>query len=941
MENIQGRHLERLFHYREEMFERNGLANLPYPISPHDVHQYEDELSININVFSFFDDEGKARHPLFISEKNYPRTANLLYWNEHYAPIVSIPKLFFDLTKHDHQQFICIRCLGHFSTQSTFERHQRLCTREDFMSVVHMLPSPGSGFDEIKFRDFRNSSRAPFVIYADFESILKPIDRQRKATHFLQQHEVCSAAAILVSTVPEMNNLRVIFTGPNALSHFLEKLIQWESTCIEYLRKNIPMKELTREQWSQHINANQCYICHHPFENPNNPKVRDHDHITGHYLGAAHNVCNLNRPVRYQIPVFFHNFRGYDSHLIVSAFKAYQDRDIKVIGQNMEKYLQVQWGKHIVFRDSLQFLNSSLEQLVCSLQRSGRQYFTHLHAVFAEQYPNAAVDLVERKGGFCYDYLSGIERLDEPFLPGRDQFYNRMKEAECLEQEYAHAQHVWMAFGCNTIKDYMELYLLSDVCLLADVFEKFRQTSLSEYQLDPVYYVSAPSLSWSAALKFINSPIKLITDPEMYRMIQPSIRGGICHASVRYARANNKLMGALYDPLLPTSYIMYVDANNLYGWALSQDMPLGDFEWLSEQECLDAFVALQTIDSRNKYFSVVRQPLNFQHLMDDVENGRITAEQADRLFADRLKNPQQYIFEVDLEYPAELHDRDDDYIIAPETMMIDASMISEKQHALRAKYFASACPYSKKLVCSFLQKRKYTVLGQLLQFYLDRGMLLTKVHRAIRFSASPYYKPYIAQNSEQRKLFQNDPTLKDFYKLLNNAIYGKTIENVARRSDIRLLNDMVKAKKLSEKPHCIDWRAFDESLIGVEMRKLIANINKPFQHGFSVLEWSKLKMYRFYALLKENFKDRLRMLYTDTDSFFLQFFVEDLNTALHENPIVRDAFDFGAIPADHPSGLGGSDPHAGEIGYFKDECNGDPIVEFVALRPKMYSFTKV
>ena len=177
---------------------------------------------------------------------------------------------------------------------------------------------------------------------------------------------------------------------------------------------------------------------------------------------------------------------------------------------------------------------------------------------------------------------------------------------------------------------------------------------------------------------------------------------------------------------------------------------------------------------------------------------------------------------------------------------------------------------------------------------------------------------------------------------MNNAPYGKTIENVARRSDIRLLNNMVKARKLSEKPHCIDWRLFDEQLIGFEMRKLRHNINKPFQHGFCVLEWSKLHMYSFYALLKDWFKEKVRMLYTDTDSFFLQFFVEDIAVALNENPVIRDQFDFGAIDLRHPCGYCVHiQPNHGELGYFKDECNCDPIVEFVGLRPKMYSFTRV
>ena len=102
-----------------------------------------------------------------------------------------------------------------------------------------------------------------------------------------------------------------------------------------------------------------------------------------------------------------------------------------------------------------------------------------------------------------------------------------------------------------------------------------------------------------------------------------------------------------------------------------------------------------------------------------------------------------------------------------------------------------------------------------------------------------------------RQKFKADPCKKNFYKLLNNSIYGKTIESPARRSDIRLLNDMEKARQLAEKPHCIDFRVFDEQLIGIEMRKIGHIINKAFQHGFSVLKWSKYKMYSFYALLKD------------------------------------------------------------------------------------------
>ena len=199
---------------------------------------------------------------------------------------------------------------------------------------------------------------------------------------------------------------------------------------------------------------------------------------------------------------------------------------------------------------------------------------------------------------------------------------------------------------------------------------------------------------------------------------------------------------------------------------------------------------------------------------------------------------------------------------------IEPEITSEKQHNLRAQYFGAACPFIRKLICSFLPKKNCVVLGQLLRFYLDRGMRLVKVHRAIRFNSSPYVAGYIANNTKKRKQFKHDDVKKAFYKLMNNAPYGKTIENVARRTDIKLLNDMEKGRKLAEKPHCVDIRVFDgqlapqeeqveaavadeqqhqKALVRIEMRKLNHFINKPFANGFCVLEYSKLK--RYYTCL--------------------------------------------------------------------------------------------
>ena len=203
-------------------------------------------------------------------------------------------------------------------------------------------------------------------------------------------------------------------------------------------------------------------------------------------------------------------------------------------------------------------------------------------------------------------------------------------------------------------------------------------------------------------------------------------------------------------------------------------------------------------------------------------------------------------------------------------MTIEPEFTGEKQHNLRAQYFGAACWYIRKLICSFLPKKHYVLLGQLLRFYLDRGMRLVKLHRAIRFKSSPCVASYIANNTAKRQQFKHDDVKKAFNKLMNNAPYEKTIENVAWRTYIRLLNDMEKARRLAEKPHCVDFRVSDgqvsqpqkqivvaaaeeqqqrEALVGIEMRKLNHFINKPFANGFCVLEYSKLKIYVTYLFL--------------------------------------------------------------------------------------------
>ena len=297
------------------------------------------------------------------------------------------------------------------------------------------------------------------------------------------------------------------------------------------------------------------------------------------------------------------------------------------------------------------------------------------------------------------------------------------------------------------------IFTLADVVLLADIFESFRRICRNIYQLDPAYYLSAPQLSFDAALKKTNAHLELVSDPMMFSMIDDGIRGGVAMISKRYAHANNPLVEG-YDSTKPRAYIKGLDANNLYGWAMSQPLPLSNFDWVEQVE-------LQKIDWLAQ-----------------------TAEQA-----------TGYFVKVDLEYPPELHALHNDYPLAPERLQVRSEWLSPKLVDIKAKYNMARGQSSNKLIPNLMNKNGYVVHYLNLKFYLEHGMKLTKVHAAISFFQTPWLKPYIELNQRERANAKSDFE-SDFYKLMNNAVFGKTCENQKKRTNIRLVQDLKKMMDL-------------------------------------------------------------------------------------------------------------------------------------------------
>ena len=240
-------------------FEKYGLDDIEYPVNPVDIPLLEQHLNISINLYSYFDDIGRARYPIYISKHKSVCKIDLLFFNQHYAWIKKFSRLSSDSKHYSGRLLFCKRCLGHFTLESASERHQQLCTREDFISTLHILPEPDS---TINFKNWRFMTLAPFVIYAELESILMPVEQRRNSTHLYKNHRPCAASTLLCSTLPAFNNQFYLFTGEDSLSKLLDQLIKWKTKIVEHLRQNCKMKPLSRQQQTDHDNAVVCCICH-------------------------------------------------------------------------------------------------------------------------------------------------------------------------------------------------------------------------------------------------------------------------------------------------------------------------------------------------------------------------------------------------------------------------------------------------------------------------------------------------------------------------------------------------------------------------------------------------------------------------------------------------------------------------------------------------------
>ncbi|XP_065640589.1 uncharacterized protein LOC136073148 [Hydra vulgaris] len=456
--NPKDDHPERVDKNLKEQDKKLNWEKIEFPVSLHQITQFEkNNQDISINVFGY----ESSVHPLRISnEKNRQHQIDLL------------------LISNDETNHYCL--IKRFCTKESLSKHKLYCDTHD--SVRIELPKPNT---MIKFNHFKKTMRVPFVVYADFESIIKPINTcepnsDSSYTKQYQKHtpsSFCYYIKCFDESVYQKEDVKKIYN----------KYLKFQ--------KNMIFNSKDKEEFN---NAKSCHICENEL---GKDRVRDHCHITGKYRGAAHSDCNLQFKIPKFIPILFHNLSNYDSHLFIKKLSG----KINCIPNNEKKYISfskelkvneftnkenkvIEVKLQLRFLDSFRFMASSLDSLTKNLTKEQCKNVSRY-------YSGNELNLLLRKGVYPYEWVDSINKLNETQLPPKESFYSRLNDEGISDEDYLHAQTVWEEFQCKTFRDYHNLYNESDVLLLADVFENFRDVCIKNYKLDPAWYYTSPGLA--------------------------------------------------------------------------------------------------------------------------------------------------------------------------------------------------------------------------------------------------------------------------------------------------------------------------------------------------------------------------------------------------------------------------------------------------------------
>ena len=718
--------------------------------------------------------------------------------------------------------------------------------------------------------------------------------------------------------------------GYGNVDWFVNEVIKLENKMAFYFKNTKKNIIMTQEDEEDYRNNNICRFCEKICECD---EVRDHCHLTGKYRGPAHSKCNVNVTHKQSnfIPFIFHNFSNYDCHMF---FKKLVDKkkdkvDFQMIPETNEEYISVLYDC-IRFIDSYRFESSSFDSLVKTVVDNSNKTLKNLKEEIVDKdeildivnkiveddrtigdlkkdYPDEIENLEEalleymgendlkilktgfpdkwkyltKKIAYPYEYFNCIEDYQKPVDDLKKEcFFSKLKNKYPDDEEIKRSKEIIEKFNIKNGEELTEIYLKSDVLLLACVFEKFIKVSVNEFDINPLYSVSLPGYTWQCGLKYTGINLQTLQDKDLILTLENNIRGGI-----------SSVMGDRYVKSNENKKILYIDANNLYGHSMSEPLPYDEIKF-------DQNVKSEEILKKNT--------------PDDSDIG--------------------YFAEADLIYPDNIKEKTKNFPFAPVNKKINPDNFNDYLNEIKPDTYIQ----TSKLICDWSDKKNCLVPYRMLKFYIRYGMIVHKVHDIISFRQSRWLEKNISFNTQKRNKALNDFE-KGFYKLLNNAFYGKTMEIVRNRLKKKFIkNDDY--REIIEQQSKLTFNGVHKSYENCDSYTFKQNevlMDKPIYLGFTLLELSKLLMYEtYYDILQPYFgQENMQLHYLDTDAFVLSLNTKDIIKDLKN---LEDIFDFSNLDKNHELF---NNKNKKVIGKFKIETPKNIwIDEFICLRSKMYAF---
>ena len=920
-----GMHFERVSTYKDYLTSLN-FNNINWPATQNDYSTFEINntdyclyvygYDIDTGIYSIYTSQNTRKFDitqtnalpiLLISDSDLNKS--------HYFPIINFNPFIRKARNGDHKYLFCYHCLNSYTTEELFTNHLTNCKLNDEDTKTN-YKYPDGQYKYKKFTNWSHMQANPFWITLDFEAFNIAVendqDDSQKTRKIFKQEGNSFAYAVVraehyyidikntknMAYKPKLYKTR-LYRGPDMSLKLFEYLDEDVKEIIK-LVKYKPRPYLNSPELQEIKNeATKCYICQQEFIRPTD-KVIDHCHLSGRVRGICHSTCNTklryNKEAKFIVPIIVHNLKNYDSHIIFKSLAGLNKEidKINIIGINLEKYISFEIG-HMRFIDSYQFVARPLADLIQELKNNNSDDL-HLANTFPLTtdffgYDFEKINLTTEKGVYPYEYVNNFEQFNEQ-LPDKSEFdKNTLGLNEPISQDkYDFAQKVYKKFNCKNFGEYHDIYLYTDVLLLADYWANFCRNSLENYRLDPGHYYTSPGLSWDALFLKTNANIELIPDEEIFNFVESGLRGGISGVGgLRYAKANNPECPD-YNPNESNTWINYFDATALYSWAMMQYLPTGNHKFVD--------VDLDTI-------------LNCS---DDASTG--------------------YLIKCDITVPQELHEYFKDYPPCPEQRIVNVEELSEYQQKLLSDNNIRLAK-TEKLMLTLYDKTDYVIHYRLLKKFVSLGIVVKRICQVLSFDQSPWMRQYIETNNDLRKQAQIEKkkSVVELTKLMNNSVFGKTMENVKNRSDVKVyyIKDPGGFEKKKSSIRFVDFKKISDNLVAIHMKPYKIILNKPIFVGQAILDISKELMYDFYYGLKNKYNDNMRLIYTDTDSLILKFQTPNIYHDLLE---MKDKFDNTDMKQDYLR----DSTNMKVPGKFKDETSGVPIYEVVALKSKMYSY---